>query len=186
MSVEGLQTDSEQLLVFVSDHQEWPQVVFPIPQEGEDGERRDGVMAHWQNDAMEDSGFGCAIEFCRFNEFVRNSRDGLAEQEDTECADHARKHERRVGVLQTPVGEHFVLRNDGHCPRNHHGAHNDAEKQVATTESHFREHVTKHCTCVDCNTGFQYCYDQRVCEQSQEIELFLDAHIIVNRGWLRE
>lgn len=37
MSVEGLQTDSEQLLVFVGNHQEWPQVVFPIPQEGEDG-----------------------------------------------------------------------------------------------------------------------------------------------------
>lgn len=58
----------------------------------------------------------------------RDAGDGLAEQEDAERAYHAGQHEGRVGVLQTPVGEHLVLRDDGYGPWDHHGDQGDGEQ----------------------------------------------------------
>ena len=135
---------------------------------------------------MEDSGFGSTVEFGGFDQLIGDAGDGLAEQEDAERAYHAGQQEGRVGVLQTPVGEHLVLRDDGYGPWDHHGAHDDAEEQVTATEAHFGKHVAEHGTGINRNAGFQTRYDQRVDEQAQEIEFFLDTHIVGKCGWLGE
>lgn len=110
LAVKGLQSDGEQLLFLISDHKERPQVVFPVPQERDIANAAMvlwliGRMMLWKILVSEaPSSLAASISSSEM------PGDGLAEQEDAERAYHAGQHEGRVGVLQTPVGEHLVLR----------------------------------------------------------------------------
>src|SRR5215208_165558 len=89
-AVEEGQGQGQRALVEIVDGHQGPQVVVPRGQEGEDAEGGESGPQQGKDDAAEDGPFAGSVQSGRLDQVTRNPGGKLANQKDTEGADHSR------------------------------------------------------------------------------------------------